>query len=82
MLWNLDTEDWRLKHSSSLILRKYNQALQSYTNTMNSWIVLQHDIHQETMLLQERIIQYIIKKDFEIVSLNDCIQDSLLPYSN
>ena len=77
-LWSLATQDWKILDDAKSLLSnvKINFEKSSHLRHKKSLIILQHDTQKLTMMIQNEMIKYILDKQFKIVKLNECIQDS------
>jgi peptidoglycan/xylan/chitin deacetylase (PgdA/CDA1 family) len=79
-IWNLDTSDWTYDQTNSgMILRNVQMKLKSQSH---SYIVLQHDSLIGTVQTQQKLINFIKSKNFNITTLNKCINEvDSIPYA-
>ncbi len=64
ILWSIDTVDWRTRNANST----YNSVM---NNVKDGSIVLMHDLHLPTADASERIIPELVKKGYQLVTINE-----------
>lgn len=82
-MWNYDTKDWDLEgQSEESIYGGLENELKKFKNIrfLKSWIPLQHELHERTIKMQEKIIDLILSMGYKFVPLNQCIRDPQPPY--
>lgn len=67
IMWNVDTQDWKSRNSKKII----NETLK---NLSDGNIILMHDIYETTAKACEFIIPEIIKKGFQLVTIQDMME--------
>jgi hypothetical protein len=70
----LDTNDWKGDYTVSKAT--FNNALQAVNPNISNFLVLQHDIHQQTV---EDLVPYelpiLLSKGYRAVTVGECLQD-------
>ena len=62
ILWNIDTEDWKLRDSSKIYNRILNEA-------RDGGIVLMHDIYPTTATAIENVVPKLVENGYQIVNV-------------
>ncbi|KAK9767001.1 hypothetical protein K7432_003513 [Basidiobolus ranarum] len=75
--WNLDTKDWENK-STEKTVDTYRETLSVANANTDSFIALQHDIHETTIKATASIIDNIRRYGFKPVNMGECLGDSEL----
>ena len=65
--WSVDTEDWKSRNPAQIISRAENGAY-------DGCIILMHDIYSTTADAVEKIVQALVKKGYQIVTVSEMIQ--------
>lgn len=64
ILWSIDTMDWYTKNADNTYKKVVNSA-------RDGDIVLMHDLHESTKYASEKIIPKLIKKGFQLVTVEE-----------
>lgn len=71
--WNVDSDDWRVADRSPPYLAEHVADMIPRNRGDTSYIVLQHDIHRNTIENQLRIIRDLKQKGYKLVSMTECL---------
>lgn len=78
VLYDIDTEDYK-NDNLDLIQRSkdiFDDALSSGSPHTKSWLVISHDVHEQTVHnLTEHMLQTITRLGYRPVTLGDCLRD-------
>ncbi len=61
--WSIDSQDWRIRDPEKLY-----QYVTTEINVRKRGVVLFHDIHEQSLIVSEKIINDLIQKGYEIVT--------------
>lgn len=79
VIWNLDTNDWRVNNAGGSSAEVYSNMISPLDQSPNifsaGWMTLMHDLYQITADSQNPMISKIQEKGLKIVKVNDCLYD-------
>jgi peptidoglycan/xylan/chitin deacetylase (PgdA/CDA1 family) len=76
ILWNIDTNDWRLENSSDYIVKHVLK------NIKDGDIILFHDSYEKTLNAVERILPELNKRGFQVVTVSQLAKIKKTPILN
>ena len=68
ILWKVDTLDWQSRNAKKI----FNKVKK--TKKLDGKIILMHSIHKETAKATEKIVPWLIKNDYQIVTVTELIK--------
>ncbi len=71
VFWNVDTLDWKDKNPQSIFERT---KLQMNKSPNDSGIILFHDIHAQTVIASEMVMNYLNGEDYKVCLLSEIVQ--------
>ena len=66
IMWSVDTLDWKTRNADKTLA-----SVQS--STKDGSIILMHDIHAPTADAAERVIKYLLKKGYQLVTVSELL---------
>ncbi len=73
---NLNTDDWMEDNTAEGADAIFSNFLEKFNN-VSGHIILQHDYHATGYLATDKIIQHLRKNNYEIVSLAECLGETV-----
>lgn len=71
IFWNVDTLDWKDKNPQSIKARTIKQMKLTKNN---AGVILFHDIHAQTVVASELIMQHLNDKNYKVCTVGDVIK--------
>lgn len=71
--WTADTLDWMYQHDPDHIIRFIKYEIPDADDSTAGPIILQHDIFHSTIQVQDRVIDELRSKGYEIVPMDVCL---------
>ena len=70
LLWNVDAQDWNIKHYSDDMLKYYTDLFSSYKPTTHNLTILQHDKRLDSVKLVPHITNLVLHYGYKIVDVD------------
>ena len=66
-MWSVDTLDWKTRNAQKTL-----ESIQK--STTDGAIILMHDIHSPTADAVERVVPYLLKQGYQLVTVSELIK--------
>jgi len=72
-MWNLDTEDWSNPYCPECVINNVRNVIAPSNPNTDSFVILMHDIYENSVDVTEEIIDIIKAKGYRFVRMDECV---------